>query len=127
MGKKRVLLVDDEATFTRLIQRHLEGTGKFEVRAESSSSQVVATAREFQPDVIVLDVIMPDRDGGEVAAELRTDARLAHVPVIFLTAIVSKEHVQRQGEVIGGQTFLAKPVSVPDLVRHIEAKLDLAA
>jgi CheY-like chemotaxis protein len=127
MNKKRVLLVDDEATFTKLIQRHLEGTGKFEVRTESKATQVMTTAREFRPDVIVLDVIMPDQDGGEVAAELKTDPKLGRVPVIFLTAIVSKEHVQRQGEVIGGQTFLAKPVSVPDLVRHIEAKLDQAA
>jgi len=127
MNKKRVLLVDDEATFSKLIQRHLEGTGKFEVLTESKATQVMTVAREFRPDVIVLDVIMPDRDGGEVAAELKTDAKLGRVPVIFLTAIVSKEHVQRQGEVIGGQTFLAKPVSVPDLVRHIEAKLDQAA
>jgi CheY-like chemotaxis protein len=127
MSKKRVLLVDDEATFTKLIQRHLEGTGKFEVRTESKATRVLSTAREFQPDVVVLDVIMPDQDGGEVAAVLKADPQLAQVPVIFLTAIVSKEHVQRQGEVIGGQTFLAKPVSIPDLVRHIEAKLDKAA
>jgi CheY-like chemotaxis protein len=127
MNKKRILLVDDEATFTRLIQRHLEGTGKFEVRCENRSVQVAATAREFRPDLVVLDVIMPDKDGGEVAAELRAEEGFSQLPVIFLTAIVSKEHVKRQGEVIGGQTFLAKPVSVPDLVRHIEAKLQDAA
>jgi CheY-like chemotaxis protein len=125
--KKRILLVDDEPSFTRIVRRHLEGTGKYEIRVENDSMKVLAAAREFQPDLVVLDVIMPDMDGGEIAAIMRADARLKRVPLVFLTAIVSKEHVQRQGDVIGGQTYLAKPLDMPDLIRHIEEKLDQAA
>ena len=125
--KKRILLVDDAPAFTQVIQRLLEATGNYEVRAENDSMKALETAREFQPHLVLLDVIMPDMDGGEVAAQLRADGCLKHVPIVFLTGIVSKEMVGRQGDVIGGHPFLAKPVGGDEVVRCVEERLRSAA
>ena len=125
--KKRILLVDDAPAFTQVIQRHLESTGSYEVRAENDSTKALAVAQEFQPQLILLDVIMPDMDGGEVAAQLRADPHLRHVPIVFLTGIVSKEMVGRQGDVIGGHPFLAKPVDAGQVIRCVEERLRGAA
>ena len=118
--KKRILLVDDEQSFTRLMKLNLETNGPYEVQVENDGGKAVKTARAYRPDLIFLDVIMPDIDGGQVAAELRADPVLKSVPVVFLTAVVSKNEVIERGDVIGGQTFLAKPVSVEDVKRTIE-------
>jgi CheY-like chemotaxis protein len=118
--KKRILLVDDEASFTRLMKLNLETNGNCEVRVENDPKQAVATARSFKPDLIFLDIIMPDTDGGEIAATMRAEKTLKETPIVFLTAVVSKNEVIQRGDVIGGQTFLAKPVSVADMVKTIE-------
>lgn len=118
--KKRILLVDDEASFTRLMKLNLETNAEYDVQVENDGSRALATARAFQPDLILLDVIMPDIDGGQIASELRADPKLKKVPVVFLTAVVSKNEVVERGDVIGGQTFLAKPVTVADVQRTIE-------
>jgi two-component system, OmpR family, response regulator len=120
MDKKRILLVDDEPSFTRLMKLNLEMNGPYEVQIENDPARVLTTARSFRPDLIFLDVIMPDMDGGEVAATLRADAALKHVPIVFLTAVVSKNEVFDRGDVIGGQTFLAKPVTFEDVKQTIE-------
>jgi two-component system, OmpR family, response regulator len=123
----KILLVDDEPAFTRVIRNYLQESGRFYVRMENTSTKALATAREFKPDLILLDVIMPDMDGGEIAAQLRNDPRLNQTPIIFLTAAVSKEDVTRQGEVIGGNTFLPKPVDAEELIGAIDRKLRAAA
>jgi CheY-like chemotaxis protein len=118
--KKRILLVDDEPSFTRLMKLNLECNGAYEVKVENDGARALAAARSFRPDLILLDVIMPDVDGGQVASELRSDPTLEQVPIVFLTAIVSKNEVVEQGDLIAGQTFLAKPVTVADVIRTIE-------
>lgn len=118
--KKRVLLVDDEASFTRLMKLNLESNGPYEVRVESDPGKVVAAAREFRPNVIFLDVIMPDTDGGAVASKLAADPGLKSIPIVFLTAVVSKNEVLRHGDKFSGRLFLAKPVSVADVIQAIE-------
>lgn len=123
----KVLLVDDEPAFTRVMRNYLQDTGRFSVRMENDSKKAVAAAREFRPDLILLDVIMPDVDGGEIAAQLKADPRLSDIAIIFLTAAVSKDDVTRQGEVIGGHTFLPKPVDAEELIACIERKLRSAA
>ncbi len=118
--RKRILLVDDEASFTRLMKLNLETNGPYEVAVENDPKKALATARSFKPDLIFLDIIMPNTDGGEIAAAIRADRALAKTPIVFLTAVVSKNEVIQRGDVIGGQTFLAKPVSVADVVKTIE-------
>jgi CheY-like chemotaxis protein len=123
MSKKKILVVDDEASLTRMLRRNLEATGKYEVKEENSGAQAYATAQQFQPDMILLDVMMPDMDGGAAAAQIQDDENLKHIPIVFLTAIVQKEEAEDTGSNIGGRTFLAKPVKLDDLITCIENKL----
>ncbi len=121
--RNRILIVDDEAATTRLLQMNLEHTGRFEVRVENNPNLVVAVAAEFQPEVIILDVVMPGMDGGDVAAALKEHPSLCNVPVIFLTATIRKAEVDARGGVLGGYPFLAKPASTTSIIAMIEAHL----
>ena len=117
--KKRVLVIDDEASFARMVKLNLEKTGEFEVRVENKATSAVAAAREFKPDVVLLDVIMPNMDGGDVANQIKRDRLLKETPIIFLTATVSKREAGEGGFNSGGELFLAKPVSVEALIACI--------
>jgi CheY-like chemotaxis protein len=116
MEKKRILIIDDEASFTRMVKLNLEKTGAFEVREENKAPNALAAAREFKPDLILLDVIMPTMDGGDVASQLRNDRHLKGVPIVFLTATVSQREAGQQGLNSGGDLFLAKPVTLETLI-----------
>ena len=120
MKKTRVLLIDDEPGFTRMLKLNLEQAGRFEVREENEGLRAFATAKEFQPDVILLDIIMPDCDGSQLAAEIQADPQLKGTPVIFLTAIVSRGETFSSGGTIGGNTFIAKPASADEVITHLE-------
>ena len=115
--KKKVLIVDDESGFTHLLKLTLEKTHPYEVREVNDGTKAWLAAREFRPDIIFLDVVMPTVDGGEVAQQLRSDPLLEKTPIIFLTAIVSSKE---GGHEIGGFPFLAKPVTLDTMVRAIE-------
>ena len=119
MEKKRVLIIDDEPGFTRMVKLNLEKTGFFEVREENKATYAIAAAREFKPDLILLDVIMPTMDGGDVAAHIKNDRLLKDVPIVFLTATVSRSEAGDVGLNSGGELFLAKPVSVESLIKCI--------
>ena len=123
MTKKKILVVDDEVGLTRMLKRNLEATGRYDVRAESAGAAAVNAAREFQPDLILLDVMMPGISGDEVAAQLKEDKQLRVIPIVFLSAIVKKEETKPTGGEIGGLTFLAKPVKLDDLITCIENRL----
>ena len=120
MEKRRVLLVDDEVSVTRTLKLYLEENGDFEVRAENAGSRALAAAREFRPDLIFLDIVMPDADGGALAAEISTDPVLQGTPVVFLTALVSQRETAGGQNQIGGHPFLAKPVDPDTIIAYIE-------
>ncbi len=120
---KRILAVDDEAAITRMVKLNLERTGDYEVRTENQGSQAVAAAREFRPDLILLDVMMPDMDGDEVSSQLMDDPALSGIKIIFMTAIVTKDDTEEMGSNIGGNEFLAKPVKTEDLIAAIKRVL----
>lgn len=118
--KKRILVVDDEEYFSKMVKLNLEKTGKYEVKTESKGSRGLAVAKEFKPDLILLDILMGDLEGNEVAAQLKDDKETKNIPVVFLTAIATKEQVEESKGVIGGYPFLAKPVSEDKLIECIE-------
>ena len=91
--KKKILVVDDEASLTRMVKANLERTGKYEVRTENMGSKAIEAAREFKPDLMFLDVMMPDMSGDEVAAALREDSELNDMKYVFLTAIVTNRQL----------------------------------
>ena len=117
MAKKRIFIVDDESGFTRLLKLTLEKTGGYTVLEENDGTNAWRAAREFKPDIIFLDIVMPKIDGGDVAQQIRSDPSLSHVPIIFLTAIVSKKETNNE---IGGFPFLAKPVSLDAITKCIK-------
>jgi CheY-like chemotaxis protein len=115
MNKRRILLVDDEVSITRALALYLTEHGDCVVRVENEGSRALEAAREFQPDLIFLDIVMPDADGGTLAAEIQSDPDLRDTPVVFLTALVSQNEIGAGTTHIGGYPFLAKPVQ-PDTV-----------
>ncbi len=120
MEKKRILIIDDEPSFTRMVRLNLEKTGLFEVREENKATAALAAAREFKPDLIFVDVIMPGMDGGDVVAQIQKDRLLRNTPVVFLTATVSPREAGPGGILnSGGSLFLAKPVTVESLIKCI--------
>ena len=121
--KKRILVVDDEPALTRMVKLNLERTGNYEVRTENQGSKAVQAAREFKPDLIFLDVMMPDMTGDEVSAQLKEDEELSRIKFIFITAIVTKDETENMGTNIGGNEFLAKPVKTDELLATIERVL----
>ena len=97
------------------------------MRTANDGALGVQAAREFDPDLILLDVIMPDSDGGHVAAQIKEDPMMREAPIVFLTAVVSREETGAHGGVIGGNEFLAKPVSAKEVLACLDHKLDGAA
>ena len=120
INKKRIFVVDDESGFTRLLKLTLERTGRYVVQEQNDGTKAWLAAREFKPDIIFLDIVMPKIDGGDVAQQIRSDPLLSHVPVIFLTAIVSQNESKNE---IGGFPFIAKPVSLEAINRCITEHL----
>jgi len=120
MRKKRILLVDDEVSITRALSMYLEENGNCEVRVENAGSRAVAAARAFRPDLIFLDIVMPDADGGTLAAEIKADVILRDTPIVFLTALVSRHEMRDGATTIGGHPFLAKPTDPDEVLAYIE-------
>jgi CheY-like chemotaxis protein len=119
-GKRRILLVDDEPGFTRLVQVNLERTGLYHVREENDAVKALETAAEFKPDLVLLDLVMPRMDGAHVGRLIRGDARLKHTRLLFLTGSITKWEA---GKEIGGVPALAKPIGTKELIAAIEAAL----
>jgi len=120
MKTKRILVIDDEASITRTMKANLERSGTYSVCAENHAERALETARHFRPDLIFLDVMMPQIDGGHLAAQIGSDRDCKGIPIIFLTAIVSEKETTAHGKMIGGHFFLPKPASLASLTHCIE-------
>jgi len=120
--KRRILIVDNDRDSTRLVKILLEKAGGYLVLEENDATKAHQSARNFRPDLILLDIVMPVTDGGEIAAQIQADSELQRTPVIFLTALVTKAEA-KAGLHIQGHSFIAKPVSIPDLIKEIEENL----
>jgi two-component system, OmpR family, response regulator len=122
-GKKRILAVDDQASNTRLVKLYLERTNHYVVREENDPRAALSTAEEFKPDLILLDVMMPGMDGGDLAACFQASPKLKSVPIVFLTAVVTKGEVEAGRGRVGGYTFLAKPVVLTEVLACLQHHL----
>src|SRR6266699_427775 len=111
--RRRILIVDDDWDSTHVIKILLE---------ENDATKAHQSARIFRPDLILLDIVMPERDGGEIAAQIQADPELQRTPIIFLTALVT-ENETKAGLRIQGHPFLAKPINIPELINGIEENL----
>jgi len=115
----RVVVADDEDNITFLLEATLRHFG-FDVRVARDGREALAAVEEFAPDVVVLDVMMPDLDGFEVVRRMRFDG--VQVPVLFLTARDTTEDVVR-GLTLGGDAYVTKPFSVEQVVAQVQALL----
>jgi len=102
---------------------NLEKTGRFVVRIVNDPTAALAAAREFKPEIALLDVIMPGRDGGQVMAELRA-AEFAELPVLFVTATITQRGLDERDGQINGVPFIAKPVDPKKLIKQITRLLE---
>lgn len=123
MNKIRVLIVDDEESLTRLLKMGLEATHLYEVHVENLASRGVGAALKYNPDIILLDVMMPEMTGGDVAAEIRKYPLIRNTPIVFLTAAVKSSEVEKSGGMIGGFQYLAKPADLDTVMECIDRVL----
>jgi len=124
--KACILIIDNNRDFAHSAKLALERTGRYIVYEENDASKAHQTAQGVKPDLILLDIAMPEADGGEVAARIESDPTLNRTPIVFLTALVTKSET-KSGLQIQGHPFLAKPISIPELVAGIEQSLPARA
>jgi len=121
-SKSRVLIVDDNSRFARSAQLFLEHTGNYFACAVNDPRRALETARSFNPDLILLGLIMPQADGTEVAAQITSDWMLHSVPIVFVTELITRQEA-RDGRRIEGHRVVPKPTRGFDLIRVVEENL----
>lgn len=126
--KKRILVVDDEPDFCSIVQSQLEKSG-FEVELAYNGVEGLAKVKANPPDAIVLDVMMPEKDGYTVCKELKESEKYRDIPIILLTAVASHVTSTRYSHADGMSTeaddYLAKPASAEEILDAIRGLLDL--
>jgi two-component system OmpR family response regulator len=120
--KRRILIVDDDRDSMHLIKILLEKISHYLVLEENDAAKAHESARDLRPDLILLDIMMPQIDGGDIAAQIDADPGLQRTPIIFLTALVTKAEA-KAGLHIQGHPVLAKPIDIPELINRIEENL----
>ncbi len=123
MDKKKILIIDDEQSFSEMVKLNLESTNKYEVKLEIDSRNALSSVRKYRPDLILLDVIMAHMEGPDVARVISEDLALKEIPTIFLTATVTQKEVDEGGGMIGGHPFVAKPSSLETLLDAIDKNI----
>jgi two-component system, OmpR family, phosphate regulon response regulator PhoB len=118
---KKIMVVDDEPDVTELVAYHLKAKG-YTVETLNDPNNSLATARSLQPDLVILDVMMPDLSGIQICRLLRADPQLRSVPVVFLTAR-AEEGDRVQGLETGADDYICKPFSPKELVLRIQSIL----
>jgi len=122
MNTLRILHVDDEVALTTIFQIVLQGSGRYTVREESCGKRALETAREFRPDLILLDKEINGMNGEEVAAKLQEDPSLRGVPIAFVTGGVTRD--EAAAETV---PTLPKPVSPSELLGFVDDLLNFNA
>jgi two-component system, OmpR family, phosphate regulon response regulator PhoB len=113
----KVLVIDDEPEITDIVETFLTEAG-YTVTVENTPRNAVVRAREFRPEVVILDIMMPDMDGYQICQEMKQDPALANVPIIFLTGKDRNDDMGRSFKV-GGDMFIKKPFSCERLLEIV--------
>jgi CheY-like chemotaxis protein len=121
--RKKILLIDDEEDFCFFIKLNLEKTGKYEVLTSTSGLTGLTVASQELPDLVLLDIIMPELNGGQVARMLLDNPQTKDIPILFISAIATKSGVQSHEGIIGGGRFIAKPVTPDELMTKLDSVL----
>jgi len=121
VATSRLLVVDDDPKFLRFVTELLSGAG-YDVRSAADPTGVVAMAEALAPDLVVLDISMPGKDGFEVARELQANPNTQAVGILFMTGHRDSTHVKR-AKAVGGSAYLEKPFKSSTLIWMIKALL----
>jgi excisionase family DNA binding protein len=123
-GKRKVLLVDDDAELVELMTKVLEEDGRFEVRIASNGFDAGMMVKEYRPDLIVLDVMLPDINGKEVCHRVRGDGTLEDVRILCISGMIEEDKIQEL-RLSGADDFLHKPFDIEELIDRMCALLEI--
>jgi len=123
-GKRKVLLVDDDADLLKLMTDVLEEDGRFEVRVASNGFDAGMMVKEYRPDMIVLDVMLPDINGREVCHRVRADTTLEDVRILCISGMIEEDKIQEL-RLSGADDFLHKPFEIDQLIDRMCGLLEI--
>jgi two-component system, OmpR family, response regulator len=123
-GKRKVLVVDDDQDLVELMVDVFERDGRFDVKTANNGFDAGMLTKEFRPDLVVLDVMLPDINGKEVCQRVRADDTLEEVKIICISGMVEQDKVSELKDA-GANDFLQKPFKVEELLDHACDMLDM--
>ena len=115
---KKILVVDDDKDLLYIMKENLSDAG-YSVLTADEADKALKLAREEKPDLVILDIMLPGKDGTSVAREMQDSPSTKKIPIIFLTGLMSKEEEKRKGGHVAGKVFIAKPYEMEDLLAEI--------
>ena len=122
--KKSIVIVDDDVDVSQMTRMRLEQTGLYTVRVCNRGSEALAVIQETRPEMVLLDIVMPDADGTEIARQIQEDRTLAATRVVFMTSLVAEGELD-QSSVIGGHPFISKPITGEALLKSVKEFFEL--
>jgi len=125
-GKRKVLLVDDDLELVDLMTKVLEEDGRFEVRVATTGFDAGMMVKEYRPDLIVLDVMLPDINGKEVCHRVRADSSLEDVRILCISGMIEDDKIQEL-RLSGADDFLHKPFDIEELIDRMCGLLEIEA
>jgi excisionase family DNA binding protein len=123
-GKRKVLLVDDDVELVELMTKVLEEDGRFEVRVATTGFDAGMMVKEYRPDLIVLDVMLPDINGREVCHRVRDDKTLEDVRILCISGMIEEDRIQEL-KLSGADDFLHKPFDIEELIDRMCGLLEI--
>jgi excisionase family DNA binding protein len=123
-GKRKILLVDDDAELLELIHSVLSEDGRFEVKTAGNGFDAGMMVKDYRPDLIVLDVMLPDINGREVCHRVRADASLEEVRILCISGMIEEDKIQEL-RLSGADDFLHKPFEVEALIERMCGLLEM--
>jgi len=123
-GRRKVLLVDDEVEIVEMLQKALDDDGRFEYKVAANGFDAGMMVKEYRPDLIVLDVMLPDINGKEVCLRVRQDSTLEDVRIICISGMVEEDKIQEL-KLAGADEFVRKPFDVDDLIEKMCQQLEM--
>ncbi|HLD69406.1 MAG TPA: response regulator [Candidatus Omnitrophota bacterium] len=117
--KKKILVIDDQEDLLELTRRLLRSSG-YDVLTLASGTKALDLIKKELPHLVLMDMLMPDKDGGEICQEMKSDAALHHIPVILTTGQMMDKSEYSDEQSIGADDYLMKPFEIDDLISKIE-------
>lgn len=131
---RKILIIDDDKDFCFFMKKNVERKGGFEVTICTESENAFKLIKESQPDIILIDIMMPGKSGIDIVSELKKSKQLKDIPRAFLSGIIKEDKLQNGDNMIGGEYCISKPIKVTELIdmvdelikNHSEVKTSLA-